>query len=649
MCGFAGFHGMPNVSKTMVITALERMGEAIRHRGPDDAGIWQEKELQAGLVHRRLSVLDLSLSGHQPMISTSERYVIAFNGEIYNHKALRTDLEQLGVEFRGHSDTEVLLSAFDAWGFESTLNCCNGMFALALWDNKTRKLYLARDRLGEKPLYYSRLGQTTLFSSELKALHEWPGFAGQVDPCALNLFLRLGYVPGELSIFQDTRKVPPGAYVILDETGISEPVKYWDLKDIIAYTWTSPFQGSEQEALAELDAILRDAVSVRMGADVSLGAFLSGGVDSTLVTALMQVQSDRPISTFTVGFHEPRFNEASHAKSVAAHLGTCHTELCLDCSVALDTVSFLPELFDEPFADESQIPTYLVAQMARNHVKVALSGDGGDEVFAGYNRYIVGRHLWRQVSWLPYMIRGNLAALSEWGSRSFGGKLLDGVNALLSTKVTRQQFDKIMRLVGARDSKDVYWRLISTWLMPPLSSNILSSVSVSEEAWREHLNSHGLSDIAEMMMAADLLSYLPDDILVKLDRASMGVGLEGRIPLLDHRVVEFGWSLPLDMKLRDGRGKWLLRQLLYRYVPQELVDRPKMGFSVPLAEWLRNPLRDWAEDLLSEQSLKMHGLLDIPKVQLAWKQHLSKRWDRSHELWNVLMFQAWYGRWMVRN
>lgn len=648
MCGLAGFHGVPDAGVDDVAAILERMGNAIRHRGPDDMGIWQENERLAGFVHRRLSILDLSPHGHQPMSSASGRYVMAFNGEIYNHKALHAELVLLGAVFRGHSDTEVLLAAVEAWGVESTLKRCNGMFAIALWDSVARKLYLIRDRLGEKPLYFARLGKITLFASELKALHAWPGFVGRIDPAALGLFLRLGYVPGSRSIFLDTHKVPPGTYLVVDEAGVSEPAQFWSAHERVALARANPFAGDEHEALAGLDTLLRDAVSMRMEADVPLGAFLSGGVDSSLVTALMQAQSTRPVRTFSVGFHEPGLNEAEHAKAVAAHLGTDHTELYLDRAAALETVPLLPDLFDEPFADESQIPTYLVAQMAKRHVTVALSGDGGDEVFAGYNRYSAGRHLWRQVSWLPHFVRGPLASFAGWGGNRFDGKPIDMLSALLGRRLTHGHFDKTLRVVGALDGTDVYWRLISMWPETPLAPEHVHAALAAEDAWRGNLNSCGLADMTEMMMAADLLTYLPDDILVKVDRASMGVSLEGRIPLLDHRVVEFGWSLPLGMKLRDGKGKWLLRQLLYRYVPQDLIDRPKMGFSVPLAEWLRGSLRDWAEDLLSEQALKEHGLLNVAMVRQAWIQHLSCKRDRAHELWNVLMFQAWFNRWLVR-
>lgn len=648
MCGFAGFYGAPSSFSEFIPSFLENMGDAIRHRGPDDQGIWQDKSLSAGLVHRRLSVLDLSPNGHQPMQSPSRRYVIAYNGEIYNHKLLRSELSLHGIAFRGHSDTEVLLAAFDVWGFKQTLKRCNGMFALALWDADTKKFYLARDRLGEKPLYFSRMGETILFSSELKALHAWPGFTGRVDPNALNLFLRLGYVPGELSIFQDTKKVPPGAYVILDGASVSEPIRYWDTQETINQSSSNIFVGDEKDALNELDLLLRDAVKIRMEADVPLGVFLSGGVDSTLVASLMQTQSDLQVNSFTIGFHESNLNEAEKAKAVAGHLGTNHSELYLNPSDLLDVVPMLADLYDEPFADESQIPTYLISRMARKHVTVALSGDGGDEIFGGYNRYIYGRSLWRKISLLPHSIRTPLAKLSERGGSSINRYLLSVVNAILKINLTTEQFEKAMQVIGARDDSDVYCRLISKWLESPLSKDVSSKLSLSKGECGNFLTGCGLTDISEMMMAVDLVSYLPDDILVKLDRASMGASLEGRIPLLDYRVVEFGWRLPLEMKIRGGDGKWLLRQLLYRYVPQELVDRPKMGFSVPLADWLRGPLKDWAQDLLSERKLKCHGLLDVLNVRRTWQEHLSAKWDHSHKLWNILMFQAWYERWMIK-
>lgn len=648
MCGIFGFWAQSrhvNISDDQ----LARVGGTLDHRGPDGAGVWRDYNEGLGLVHRRLAILDLSPSGHQPMTSWSGRYVITFNGEIYNFKELRQDLESLGAFFRGHSDTEVLLAAVDAWGLEKTLLRANGMFAFALWDRDCRTLYLVRDRLGEKPIYYGTQGGVLLFGSELKALHAWPDFRAQIDIEALGLYFRLGYVPSPWSIFSGIAKLPAGSYLKVTDGEVGNPKQYWTTYNCIAAGKADPFEGNVSEALDALDVLLRDSVSMRMVADVPLGAFLSGGIDSSLIVSMMQAQSTRPVRTFTVGFSESGFNEAEHAKAVAKQLGTDHTEVYLDPNAALLTIPRIPELFDEPFGDESQIPSYLVAQVAKHYVTVALSGDGGDELFGGYNRYFVGREIWKKIRSFPHVIRRVGEYLGYGLTGGCGSLLLNTIQSITGQRCTLEQLNKIVRLVGSVDEDEMYWRLISFWDPPPLINTLKFYGEVAERKFRTSLRHESLNDFTESMMAADLLSYLPNDILVKFDRSAMGVGLEGRIPLLDHRVVEFGWRLPLHYKMRDGKGKWLMRQLLYKYVPAELVDRPKMGFSVPLATWLREPLREWAEELLNENRLRKQGLLDVNFVRREWDIHLNGGRSRAHELWHVLMFQAWHMRWMERN
>ncbi|WP_414585247.1 asparagine synthase (glutamine-hydrolyzing) [Scytonema sp. PCC 10023] len=644
MCGITGFFDAVLQRSTLEMeSVVQNMSHALYHRGPDNGGIWIDTENGIALGHRRLAIIDISPEGHQPMVSGNGRYAIVFNGEIYNFLELRRDLEKLGHHFRGHSDTEVMLASFSQWGVFEAIKHFNGMFAFALWDRQERVLHLGRDRLGEKPLYYGWCGNTFLFASELKALKAHPDFHPEINRDALALFLRYSCVPTPYSIYQGIYKLPPGC--VLTWNGVNthpKPVPYWSAKEAAELGTAKPFTGSEQEAVAEMEALLREAVGLRMVADVPLGAFLSGGIDSSTVVALMQAQSSQPVKTFTIGFHEKAYNEAEHAKAVAQHLGTNHTELYLTPEDTLAVIPKLPVLYDEPFSDPSQIPTFLVSQLARQHVTVSLSGDGGDELFGGYNRYFWGRSIWQKIGWMPKSLR----QIAAHGLTSLSPQTWDRVftnfGAVLPAKLrystVGDHLHKLAGVLAVSDPEAMYASLVSHWKEPEAivigSCEPITAVS-DRQCWPQ------LPDYTQRMMYLDTVTYLPDDILVKVDRASMGVSLEGRIPLLDHRIVEFAWRIPLSMKIRNGQGKWLLRQILYKYVPQELIERPKMGFGVPIDSWLRGPLREWAEDLLDESRLHQQGFLNPKPIQQKWKEHISGDRNWQYYLWDVLMFQAW--------
>ncbi len=641
MCGLTGFFSPTGLAENAAET-VRRMSDAITHRGPDDAGVWVDEAAGVVLAHRRLSILDLSPAGHQPMSSNGGRYVIVFNGEIYNHLELREALA--GMAWRGHSDTETLLAAFEAWGIEATLKKCVGMFALALWDRETRSLTLARDRMGEKPLYYGWQGDVFLFGSELKALRAHPAFRGEIDRDALALYLRHNYVPAPYSIYRGIAKLPPGSWLTLptDTPVAASPAQsfYWRARDAAE---TSVRRGlDDSTAIDELDTLLRRAVGGQMVADVPLGAFLSGGVDSSTVVALMQAQSKRPVQTFTIGFHEAGYNEADHAHAVAAHLGTEHTELYVTAEQAMAVIPRLPALYDEPFADSSQIPTLLVSELARRHVTVSLSGDGGDELFGGYNRYMWASRIWRSLGWAPRPLRAALAGvLTSLPPAAWNG-VFAGLSAFLPKRWRyANPGDKLHKLAGilaVRSPEEIYLALVSHWWQPAdvvIGAKEPATVLTDAHQWAD------VPDFASRMMYLDQMTYLPDDILTKVDRAAMGVSLETRVPLIDHRVVEFAWQLPLSMKIRDGQTKWLLRQVLYRYVPRELIERPKMGFGIPLDVWLRGPLRDWAEALLDESRLRQEGYFHPEPIRQKWAEHLSGQRNWAYYLWDVLMFQAW--------
>lgn len=649
MCGLAGFLGYRHLSPGAIETTALRMGEAIRHRGPDDSGVWRDDSAEVALAHRRLSILDLSPSGHQPMASHAGRYVMVFNGEIYNHLELRRALAghpgHGGVAWRGHSDTETLLAAIGAWGLEMALEQAVGMFALALWDRQERLLTLARDRMGEKPLYYGWQRGVFLFGSELKALAQHPAFSGVIDREAITLQMRHNYIPAPHTIYLGIHKLLPGHCLIIDprcrdETAESRP--YWSFPAMVARGRSDPFPGGDAEAITELESILRDAVAQQKVADVPLGAFLSGGVDSSTIVALMQSQSTRPVKTFTIGFHETGYNEAEHALAVARYLGTDHTELYVTPKQALDVIPRLPKLYDEPFSDSSQIPTYLVSEMTRNHVTVSLSGDGGDELFGGYNRYMQSMRYWGLLSVMPVALRRLVSRGTRGCSPDQWNEMLKPVQRMLQAHQRRVNWgDKLHKgadLLNCNSQDELYLRLISHW------DGVNGLVIGSGESPGIRYQLDRLADTedgVERMMALDTMTYLPDDILVKVDRAAMGVSLETRVPLLDHRVVEFAWRLPMSMKIRNGQGKWILRQILNRYVPRALIERPKMGFGVPIDSWLRGPLRDWAENLLDESRLRQEGYLNAAPIRQKWTDHLSGARNWQYHLWDVLMFQAW--------
>jgi asparagine synthase (glutamine-hydrolysing) len=642
MCGFTGYWGS-QFSSDEAQSVLQAMGEAIEHRGPDDSGQWFDLTHRLGLSHRRLSIVDLSPAGHQPMHSVSSRFVIAFNGEVYNHLKLRTLLEvERPLNWRGHSDTETLLACFEQWGIQHTLKQAIGMFALAVWDSVGQSLTLTRDRLGEKPLYFGWQQGVLLFGSELKALRKHPAFCAPIQRNALALYLRHNYIPAPYTIYHDIEKLQPGTLITFDKQYPKGRVEtYWSATDVATAGRQQPFTGTAEQAVAELDDLLSDAIGQQMVADVSLGAFLSGGVDSSAVVALMQSQSKRPVKTFSIGFNEAQFNEAEHAKAVAKHLGTDHIELYVTPEDCLGVIPKLGAMYDEPFADSSQIPTYLVSQLAKTQVTVSLSGDAGDELFAGYNRYNIANKVWSKVEKLPTVIRRAVAAGLTSVSPSTWNSLYSPVTRFAPEKAIRNIGDKLHKGAGVlhcQSIEDVYLNLVSHWHEP--EKMVLNSVEpltrLTDPAMR-----HLLKNPIEQMMLLDQTSYLPDDILVKVDRAGMAVSLEGRVPFLDHRVVEFAWQLPLEYKLRDGQTKWCLRQVLYKHVPKALIERPKMGFGVPIDSWLRGPLRDWASDLLDPATLRQQGFFDEIAVQQMWAEHLSERLNWQYHLWDILMFQAW--------
>ena len=634
MCGLAGFFDRSrSTDADRMAQIAARMSRAIEHRGPDDNGVWVNPEAGIAFGFRRLAIVDLTEAGHQPMASPCGRYRLIYNGEIYNHPALRVELQQRGHAFRGRSDTEVLLAAITEWGLAAALQKTVGMFALALWDQENRELSLARDRLGIKPLYYAEAGPQILFASELKALRQHPQFSSTINRDALVLLLRHNYVPAPYCIYQNAGKLIPGTIRTFgaDPAAGAAETAYWDMKQVAERGRAIPFAGTDQEAIDTLDALLRDAVRLRMQADVPLGAFLSGGIDSSLVVALMQQQSTDRIRTFTIGFEEQAYDEAPLARAVANHLGTEHVEHYVTPRQAQDVIPRLPQLYDEPFADSSQIPTYLVSELTRRHVTVALAGDGGDEFFAGYNHYEYMLGIWHRLERYPAPIRRAastiLRPLSAANVPGLLGRKLASASDMFSWQTARAMYAQLQS----------HWKRPLDLVIGAGPTELPTRMSRTGE-WpaREHFR--------EEMMYIDSITYLPDDILVKVDRASMAVSLEVRVPLIDHRLVELAWSLPLAMKHRQGTTKWALRQLLARYVPTHLFERPKTGFGIPLGPWLRGPLRAWCEELIGESRLRGEGFFHPDPIRRKWAEHLSGRCDWHYHLWDVLMFQAWLER-----
>lgn len=648
MCGISGFIQAGQTDDYLRATATA-MAATMEHRGPDGWGVWSEVESGVALSHRRLSIQDLSSAGRQPMESRCGRFVLTYNGEVYNFLPLRAELEKCGHGFRGHSDTEVILAAISEWGLEKTLGRMDGMFAFGLWDRKDKTLTLARDRVGKKPLYYGWAGETFLFASELKALHQHPDFRGEIDRDALAAFIQYSWIPSPYSIFKNIHKLSPGSYLTLPARGKlrnNQPTSYWSAREVAERGERQPFEGSLSDATDELQRLLLEATQQRMIADVSLGAMLSGGFDSTTIVSLMQSVATSPVKTFSIGFHETGYNEAAHARVIAEHLGTDHTELYVSSDEAMQVIPQLPELYDEPFADASQIPTFLVSKLARNDVTVALTGDGGDELLAGYSRYASSIKNWKKLEKLPLVIRsaGARAAstVMEQGLAALGA--LSTSSSGLPPRIARS-LDKLGRKSPRWYAKDAVDLFCSASMHYRTGRSLVPGTRELATILNDRDRRANVSNPLQAMMYLDFMGFMSDDILVKVDRASMGVSLEVRCPLLDHQVVEFAWSLPMTYRAGADGGKRVLRELLARYVPRELTDRPKTGFNVPVGEWLRGPLREWAEALLDPARINDHGLLDNAVVQRLWQQHLSGWRNHKNLIWSILMFQSWYQRW----
>lgn len=649
MCGITGVFKSSGIDEQV----LEAMCAALEHRGPDSKGVWLCSSRSLALGHSRLAILDLSDAGQQPMLSQCRRYVIAFNGEIYNHLSLREQLAETGfdISWRGHSDTETLLECFSKWGVEKTLVQTVGMFAIALWDTEQKVLTLTRDRVGEKPLYWGWSGDTLLFGSELKALKVHPAFKPEVDRNALTLLLRHCYIPAPYSIYRGIGKLMPGHWVSIPLGGGVElakkalPQPYWTINQVVERGLNQPFSGSPEVAVDALENRLTESIGEQMLSDVPLGAFLSGGIDSSTVVSLMQAQSSRPVKTFTIWFQEGGYNEAVHASEVAKHLGTEHHELYVSSRDALSVIPKLPEIYCEPFGDSSQIPTFLVSCIAKQDVTVALSGDGGDELFGGYNRYVAAQKVWGPVQKLPPFVRSMAASGLRALTPAQWDKLFEKLKPVLPRKlqlaIPGEKARKLSEVLSLTDGHAFYRQLTSHWTDPGsivIGGSEPETLITNPNAWPD-------TDCLEhAMMAMDAQTYMADDILTKVDRAAMAVSLETRVPMLDHRVIELAWQMPLEYKIRNGQGKWLLRQVLYRHVPKELIERPKMGFGIPLDSWLRGPLRDWAESLLCEHRLREEGFFHAGPIRAMWQEHLSGAQNWQYHLWNVLMFQAWLER-----
>lgn len=668
MCGITGFWQLDSLTSDLKLDeTIKKMANTLSHRGPDDFGIWIDYNLKIALGHRRLSILDVSKAGHQPMVSKNGNYVITFNGEIYNHLTLRSELNnfllnsgKIAVIWSGNSDTETLLECFASWGIEPTLSRTVGMFSLALWDVNDQTLTLARDRLGEKPLYYGLIGQgdnrAMIFGSELKALTVFPNFPKFISRLALIEFLKYMYIPTPLSIYEGIFKLEAGCILTLTKEQLKNwsnnadfNIKpYWLFSDVVKRGKNNLII-DENLAIIELEKILMESVKSQLVSDVPLGALLSGGIDSSTVVALMQANSTNKVKTFTIGFDEIDFDEAPFSKLVANHLGTDHFEMRVTEKMVKEVIPKLPIIYDEPFADSSQIPTYLVSEFAGEHVSVVLSGDAADELFGGYNRYLLGNRLWNFFKWVPFTLRKYIGTQLK----EISIDKLNKYNKVLKFNHFGEKVHKFAsRLEYVKNSEDLYSSLVTEWSQV---ENLLLSVQENHDIikndnlYDENIipynnlksNDIGLNPI-EKMMYNDTLTYLKDDILCKVDRASMACSLEIRVPFLDHRLVEFSWRLPHNMKIRNNKSKWILKQVLYKYIPKKLIDRPKAGFAIPISYWLRGTLREWGEDLLNETNLKKDGIFNSDAIKQLWVEHQSKNFDHSNKLWSILMFQAWF-------
>jgi len=640
MCGITGYLSKNNnLSHDHLSHTIESMTQSLAHRGPDNRGVWVDANDQICLGHSRLAIIDLSETGHQPMVSSSGKLVITYNGEIYNTNELRTELTQLGHQFKGHSDTEVILEACQAWGVAGAASKLIGMFAFAVWNKEKKELSLVRDRLGIKPIYWSHPGKSFLFGSELKALRLINECPAQIDRDALSLYMRHNYIPAPYTIYKDVQKLEPGSILTFSSTSGVKIQQYWSLEQVVYNTASDRRQHVNlTDTLNGLEDLLSDAVSRRMVSDVPLGAFLSGGIDSSLVAALMQSNSDTPIKTFSIGFHEHDYDEAVYAKKVATHLGTNHTELYVTPEDALNVVPSLAYMYDEPFSDSSQIPTFLISKLTREHVTVALSGDGGDEVFAGYNRYFLTQKIQRLLKMMPAFSKELFAKLIMSVPPSKWTALFSVLPASMQLPQTGDKLHKLARLLKLEE-EELYHELISHW------SDTELLVLGSKEPHTKYIKNNSALTDAEKMQYIDTLTYLPDDILTKVDRASMSVSLEVRVPLLDHRVLEFAWGMNENMKIRNKSGKWILKEILKKHIPPELTNRPKMGFGIPIDSWLRGPLRTWAEDLLNYNSIREQGYLNADMVKHKWEEHISGKRNWQYHLWDVLMFQSWLNEW----
>lgn len=640
MCGIAGFVSLNIVDYKSVLKA---MVAKMNHRGPDSNGIWHNENCNVGLGHARLAIVDLSISGHQPMNSISGRYTMVFNGEIYNHVSIRKKLDAAKrINWKGTSDTETLLVAIENWGLNKTLENCVGMFAIALWDSKEEKITLARDRMGEKPLYYGWVNGNFVFASELKPIQSFPLFSNPINRNALSLFLKHCSIPDPYSIYEDVYKLEPGTILSIDvKSKAIKKERYWSIEKMANENNDPTFTGSSEQAVENLEQLLHEAVQLQMQADVPLGAFLSGGVDSSVIVALMQTQSDKKVNTFSIGFDQKEYNEANHAKKVANHIGTNHREAYMTGKEVSDIVPLLPKIYAEPFSESSQIPTYLVAEIAKKEVTVSLSGDAGDELFCGYSRYQLANQSWNKSSRIPYFLRHSVSKLISnlpigllevllkpfEGKTNMNGHKINPVDRLL----------KVVPLLNFNKRKELYSKGFMThnldatdWVLKSEETKSLFETNKLE-----------MDSFFSEMMAVDLMTYLPNNNLAKVDRASMANSLETRVPLLDHRIVDFAMSLPIEYKLRNGVDKWVLREVLYKYVPKKLIERPKMGFGVPLAEWLRGPLKEWCENLLNKKRLDEEGFFDSKIIRTKWKEHLEKKRNWQAQLWDVIVFQDW--------
>jgi asparagine synthase (glutamine-hydrolysing) len=619
------------------------MIQCLTHRGPDDSGTWFDEVAGVAFGQRRLAIQDLSSAGHQPMVSHSGRFVLVLNGEIYNHLELRAELQSAGINhpWRGHSDTETLLVLIEVHGLHAALEKCVGMFAIALWDREQRKLFLARDRAGEKPMYFGFVSGALLFGSELKALRAVAGESLRIDRSALTLFMRHNYIPAPLSIYERVFKLSPGSIAEFNRPDADASIStFWSAREIAERGLRQPFTGSDTEAIQQVEKVLMRAVSSQLISDVPLGAFLSGGIDSTLIVALMQAQGRGRAKTFTIGFNEEQYDEAPYARAVANHLGTEHTEYYVTAAEARNVVPDLPAIFDEPFADSSQIPTVLVSRLARRHVTVSLSGDAGDELFGGYSRYLWTRRIWKNIAWIPQGARRTFARMFERRGSVVSAHDVAGARAVRPPRLARlrEKLAKVAELVGAQDAREIYYGLVSHWKDP---ASVVIGGSEPPTKVSDPKQWLGGAELEHHMMFLDLLTYLPDDILVKVDRAAMSTSLESRVPFLDHRVIEFAWTLPMRFKIRDGSSKWILRQLLQKYVPRSMFERPKTGFGIPIDYWLRGPLKEWAADLLASHRLRDEGFFNPEPIEKKWNEHRAGTRNWGYYLWDVLMFQSW--------